>query len=123
MKTNSGVCLAVGFSVAILAGCSGSSTPSTADLMRDHATAAQAQIELKKKLASQWERGSELLKEGEQRIKDGEKAIRDAERDLEKARDLVERGKSDVSEGKKLMDESERLFKENFPGMDLSGEK
>jgi septal ring factor EnvC (AmiA/AmiB activator) len=100
-----------------LAGCA--SKPTTADLMRQHATEAQSQVALKNQAAKNWEKGSKLVVEGEKRVKDGEKRVKAAERDLKKGQDDIDRGKREISDGQKLINESERTFRESFPELDI----
>ncbi|QLC72773.1 hypothetical protein LPB260_18620 [Pseudomonas sp. LPB0260] len=110
--------IAVGFASTLLAGCA--SQPSTADLMRAHADEAQARVELRKQFAADWDRGSELVRDGEKRISKGEKQIDSAEQALEEGREQVTRGNREIEEGRRLLEESERQFKEHFPGHALS---
>ena len=112
IKSTSCLLIAV-VSLVSVTGCS--SKPTTADLMRGHATDAQAQVDLKKQLANDWERGTKLVSSGEKKVSDGERRIRNAERDLQRARKLVETGNQEILDGKKLVSESEALFKQSFP--------
>jgi uncharacterized phage infection (PIP) family protein YhgE len=103
--------------MAALTGCS--SQPSTADLMRAHADAAQANVDLRTQLASDWDRGSELIRNGEKRVEKGEKQISSAEENLKKGNEQVAQGRNEVTEGQKLIQESEQKFRELFPTLEL----
>jgi len=113
MIKSSSLLLAASITLLSVTGCS--SKPTTADLMRGHATDAQAQVDLKKQLAKDWEKGTKLVSSGERKVSDGQKRIRNAERDLERARKQVETGNQEIAEGSKLVADSERVFKETFP--------
>jgi septal ring factor EnvC (AmiA/AmiB activator) len=105
-----------------LTGCA--SKPTTAaDLMRQHATEVQSQVELKNQAAKDWEKGTKLVATGEKRVKDGEKRVKAAERDLKRGQDDIARGKQEISDGQKLINESERKFRENFPELDIKSGK
>lgn len=113
------ICLTAGFVIATLVGCT--SAPTTGDRMRTHAAVVQDQVDLKKELAKDWDRGTNLVQSGEKRVKGGEKKITSAERDLKEGRDQVERGNQEIAEGRKLMQESKRRFHETFPDLELKG--
>ncbi|GGW52036.1 hypothetical protein [Alishewanella tabrizica] len=113
MIKSSSLLLAASITLLSVIGCS--SKPTTADLMRSHATDAQTQVDLKKQLAKDWEKGTKLVSSGERKVSDGQKRIRNAERDLERARKQVETGNKEIAEGSKLVADSERVFKETFP--------
>lgn len=112
------VCLATGVVIIALAGCAG--PPSTADLMRAHALKAQAQVDMKNKLASDWDRGSKLVESGEKLVERGEKQIKSAEKDLKEGRDRTELGGREIVEGRNLMQSSEAQFSVDFPGVNLN---
>lgn len=101
-----------------LTGCA--SKPTTGDLMRQHATEEQAQVDLKDQAAKNWEKGTKLVATGEKRVKAGEKRVKSAERDLKRGQDDVERGNREIAEGQNLINESEKSFRESFPGLDLN---
>lgn len=101
-----------------LTGCA--SKPTTGDLMRQHATEVQAQVDLKNQAAKNWEKGTKLVATGEKRVKAGEKRVKSAESDLKRGQDDVERGKREIAEGQNLINESEKSFRESFPGLDLN---
>lgn len=111
----------VGMSLCLLAltGCAGNKV-TTADLMRQDATAGQTHVDLKQQIARDWEKGQKLIATGEKRIKEGEKQVKSAERDLERAHDEIERGEREIAEGKKLIRESEKTFREDYPEVDLN---
>ncbi|KIH78131.1 hypothetical protein SAMN05660860_03194 [Geoalkalibacter ferrihydriticus] len=102
-----------------LAGCA-NKPPTTADLMRQHATEGGAQVDLKNQLTKDWEKGAKLVETGEKRVKDGEKRVKSAERELKRGQDDIERGRSEISEGQKLINMSEKKFRENFPRLDIN---
>lgn len=104
-----------------VAGCAGK--PTTADVMRGHATEVQAQVDLKNELAKNHETGQKLISSGKKRVKDGEKRMKNAELDLKRGRDDIERGNREIAEGQKLIQESERRFGENFPELDIQPRK
>jgi hypothetical protein len=62
------LCLA-GVLMLALAACA--KTPDTGDFMRQHATDEQALVDLQKRLANDWARGSKLVVSGEKRVKSG----------------------------------------------------
>jgi hypothetical protein len=109
------VFLAVGFGMLALAGCA-SAPPTSGDLMRDHGTQAQSQVDRKYHLAKDWDRGSKLVASGEKRLEAGARRVKDGERD-------IEGGKREISEGQKLIQDSERRFREEFPGLDIKTAK
>lgn len=117
-KANAMVCTVIGATLLALGGCATKTT--TADLMREHASEAQAEADLKKRLAKQWETGSELVTSGEKRIKEGEKRVESAQRDLKEGQEDIERGRREIAEGRTLVLESESRFRENFPGTTIS---
>ncbi|MBN1474887.1 MAG: hypothetical protein JW914_09745 [Syntrophaceae bacterium] len=104
-----------------LAGCE--SKPTTADLMKQHATEVKEQVDLINQLAKDWENGAKLVATGEKLVKDGETLVKSAERDLEKGQDDIKRGRSEIAEGQRLIDMSEKKFQENFPGLDINSGK
>ncbi len=110
-------CLAAAATLLALAGCA--SSPTTADLMRSHATDAQGDVNLKNQLAKDWEKGSKLMASGTKQVEEGKEMIDDAEDALKEGRELVDEGNRDIDEGRRLMLNSERQFKENFPGLEL----
>ncbi len=109
--------LAVALAVTLLAGCS--SKPSTADLMRSHATEGQSLANLKTQLAKDWETGQALIESGEDDVKSGEKKVKAAKKDLKKGNDQIERGNENVTKGSKMMREAEQRFREAFPDLTL----
>lgn len=117
------LCLTIGIMICALAGCAGSKTATTADLMRTHASEAQAQVDLKNQLAKDWEKGQKLIKSGEKNIRDGEKRVRSAEQNLKRGRDQLDRGKREVDEGSEMVRRAEERFREAFPGLELKGGK
>lgn len=102
----------------VLTGCVGKVT--TADLMRDDASAAQTHVDLKKQIADDWETGKKLIATGENRVKDGEKQVNSAERDLKGGQDEITRGRREIAEGQNLVTESERTFRRDYPEVDLN---
>lgn len=112
------LCIAASMALSIQVGCS--RMPTTADVMRGHASEAQDQVNLKNELAGEWEKGSMLLRNGEERVSTGEKLVRSAEKDLEDGREMIETGNEEIEEGRKLMRDSEYRFRTNFPGFDIS---
>lgn len=113
--------VSIGLCLFALAGCA--SKPTTADLMRQHATEIQSQVDLKNQAAEDWEKGAKLAAAGEKRVKDGENRVKAAERDLKRGQDDIARGQQEISDGQKLMNESERIFRENFPELDIKSSK
>lgn len=112
--------LALALVAALLSGCASKpAEPTTADLMRGHASDEQESVDRKSMLAERWERGKKLGAEGSKRIQDGEERLQKAEREAEKARQQIERGKREITEGSKLVREAEQRFREEFPDMKL----
>ncbi len=101
----------------VLSGCT--STPTTADHMRGHATEMQAKVDLKHQLAKDWEKGTNMVSSGKKRVQDGEKRVKSAKRDLKRGQDDIEAGGREIAKGQKLIQESERKFRENFPELAL----
>jgi outer membrane murein-binding lipoprotein Lpp len=64
--------------LACTAGCS--STPSRADRIRSHATELQSQVDLKNRLAGDWEKGAKAVAAGERLVKRGEGKVKRAEK-------------------------------------------
>ncbi|MBS3762884.1 MAG: hypothetical protein KGZ25_06225 [Planctomycetes bacterium] len=103
-----------------LGGCTSKPTkPTTADLMKQHATDLQSDVNLRNQLAKEWERAQDLIARGQKRVKNGEKRVKAAERDLKRAQEDIERGEREIAEGQKLVNESERKFRENFPDLEI----
>lgn len=117
---NSFITSGVGMSLCLLAlaGCAGKET--TADLMRDDASAGQTQVDLKNQIAKDWERGKALIVTGENRIEQGEAQVESAQDNLESGQDTIERGEQEIAEGQKLVRDSERTFREDYPEVDLN---
>lgn len=118
---NSLVTSGVGISLCLLAltGCVGSQE-TTADLMRDDASAGQTQVDVKNQIAKDWERGNKLIVTGEKRVEQGKRQVESAEDDLENGHDIIARGQQEIAEGEKLVRESERKFREDYPEVDLN---
>jgi septal ring factor EnvC (AmiA/AmiB activator) len=114
---NSLSAVSIGLCLFALAGCT--SKPTTADLMRQHATDVQSQVDLKNQAARDWEKGTKLVATGDKRVKDGEKRVKSAERDLKNGQDDIARGQREISDGQKLINESEKIFRENFPELEI----
>ena len=114
------VAFGISFSLCllVLAGCA-SQPKNTADLMKQHATEMNAQVDLKNQLAKDWENGTKLVARGEKRVKDGEKRVKSAERDNKRGQDDILRGRSEISEGQELIHMSKTKFRENFPELDI----
>lgn len=110
----------VGISLCLLAltGCASNQT--TADLMREDASTGQAQVDLKKQIAKDWEKGKKLIATGENRVEDGEKQVKSAEGNLEQGQEKIQRGRREIAEGEKLILESERTFRKDYPEVDLN---
>ncbi len=101
--------------------------PSMADLMREHKTELQAQIDLKTELARSWDQGTaqgadaaRRLQDAERRARDAERRQRSAEADLRKAREDAERARRDADAARQRVADSERRFREAFPELSLS---
>lgn len=105
--------------VLVGAGCS-TNQPTTADLMRNHASEQSAEASLKKNLAKDWDKGTQLIDTGEKRVKRAEKDIRQAEKQLRDARKALEKGKREMAQGQKLKASSERKFRAQFPDSTLA---
>ena len=110
--------LIIAFAMLFLASC-GTKQPTKADLLRQNAEDTQAIVDLKIKIADQWEKGKEMIKEGEEKISESEEYIKELEEELKDAKEKLENAKKEVEEGKKLVEESVKQFKENFPGLEL----
>jgi len=115
-------CSVISACLMVLAGCA-ASQPTTADLMKGHASEIQAQADLQNQLAKDWKKGTALTSTGEKRVNDGEKRVKSAESDLKKGQDDIEQGSREIAEGQKLIQESERQFRENFPELDIKSVK
>lgn len=102
-----------------LTGCA-SNNNTTADLMRNDASAGQTQVDLKNQIARDWEKGTKLITTGEKRVEDGEKQVESAERDLKSGQEEIARGRGEIAEGQKLVTESERIFRADYPEVDLN---
>ena len=111
--------LSISLCLVALAGCA-SKAPTTADLMRQHASDGGNQVALQSQLTKDWEKGAKMLESGEKRITDGEKRVKSAESDLQKGQDNIVRGRSEIAEGRSLMAASEMKFRELFPELDIS---
>lgn len=110
--------LAAVLAMFFLAGCA--SQPTLADNMRSQAAGLQAQVELKEKLAADWDKGSKLVASGEKQVKDGERLVKRAEKDLRKGQEQINAGNGQIAEGRKLMEEAEGRFRVNFPDTPLN---
>ena len=103
----------------MLAGCAGTPAMSTGERMRAHAVDEQTQVNLKNKLAKDWDRGNKLVEAGEDRIESGEKRIKSGEKDIKKGRAQIERGNEEIAEGHALVREADQRFQERFPEAEL----
>jgi outer membrane murein-binding lipoprotein Lpp len=110
--------LAIASAIIFFAGCA--SQPTLADNMRSQAAGLQAQVDLKEKLAADWDKGSKLVASGEKQVRDGERLVQRAEKDLRKGQEQINTGNRQIEEGRKLMEESELRFRDNFPDTPLN---
>ena len=101
-----------------LAGCA-AKTATTADAMRGYSADAQELVDLKNRLAGDWDRGQKLILSGEKNIEAGQRRIEAAERELQRGREQVEHGNREVAEGGVIVREAEHRFREAFPLLDL----
>ena len=116
---NRAIYFPVGFAVMMLTGCA-SAPSSTADFMRGNVAEQQEQIQLKKEIASEWDRGASLVKAGEKLVKKGEEQIKSAEEELQEGKVDVEQGNAKITEGTSIMQDSEKRFYESFPTIELN---
>jgi ActR/RegA family two-component response regulator len=113
----------IGTAIATLAGCASDPPAATpADVMREHASEAQAEADSREALAEEWERGQKLVESGNQKIESGERQLERAQRDLERAREQVQEGTREVAEGEQLARNAELQFSERFPGVVIQAE-
>lgn len=103
--------------VFLAAGCS--SKPSTADMMRGHATELNEQVQLKKQLAKDWETGNKMIRDNEKAIRQAERDEAKAQRDLKQAQNAQKKAREQLAAGTQLKLESERQFSELFPASAL----
>ena len=116
MKIFSRHSLAIGVAVSALAGCaSAPSSPTMADMMRQDANQAQAQVDLKNQIAKEWEKGNKLVQSGEKKLKSGDEKVKSGQKQLDEGKSLIDEGNKELDEGKKAMLESEMKFKTSFP--------
>jgi len=108
------IAMTVGAAMFMFIGCRGAQPPTTADVMRGHAADVQAEVELKNKLADDWERGA-------MQVRDGREQIREGRIKVQEGTEQIQQGKRDIAEGNQLIQESERRFRQNFPGLKLPG--
>lgn len=108
-----------------LAGCASKAT-SPADFMRADSVGDQARVELRERLAKQWEKGDKLIAKGEKSIEKGndritsaQKDMKAAERDIEKGKSEVQHGEEQVAKGKRMKDEARSRFQAEFPDVAL----
>lgn len=115
--------LAGGIAVMTFAGCA--TEPNRADLMRGHVSQVQAQGqaegEFKEQLATDWERGQELIRSGKENIDDGQALVEVSEQNLRKGKDQIERGKRELAEGNRLTAGSEERFQDAFDDARVGG--
>ena len=111
----------VGFAVLMLTGCA-SAPSSTADFMRVNVAEQQAQVQLKKEIANEWDRGAALVKSGEKLVKQGEEQIQSADKELQEGKVDVEQGNAKITEGTNIMQESEKRFYDSFPTIELGSD-
>lgn len=73
--------IVIGLAVAMsLWGCA-SKEPTTADLMRGQASQLQGRVDLKNRLAGDWEKGKRLVESGENKIRDGQEKMEKGRRE------------------------------------------
>mgnify|MGYP003659354261 CR=1 FL=1 len=101
------------------AGCA-TQAPTPADLMRDYAAVQGAEVALKRDLAKDWEKGTELVVTGEKRVERAEKDIRQAEKDLRDSRKALQKGQREIERGQRLKTSSELKFRSAFPDSSLA---
>lgn len=87
-----------------VSGCA--STQTRADMMRGYANDTQAEADMKRRLATDWDRGQALIVSGNQKIADAEK--------------MLDAGKRELSDGRRLVRDSEREFNETYPNSPFS---
>lgn len=121
MMKNSFVKFGIGMGLFLLAltGCS-DDQETKADLMRDDASEGQTQVNMKKQIAEDWERGKELIASGADRVEEGAEQVESAQHDFESGQETIERGEQEIAEGQKLARESERKFREHYPEVELN---
>ena len=91
----------------------------TSDVMRSYAESEKTTAVRKATLADQWEKGSQLTKQGNKNVKEGKKLIEAAKADLKKGQKMLAKGQGQVEEGDRLMSESESQFHKEFPSLNL----
>lgn len=108
------------FAVAMLAftGCA-NKAPTTGDFMRMHAAEKKETIQEQKSIATEWDKGSKLLKSGEDGVKNGEALVKSGDADMTKGKQQIEQGNKDIAEGTKIKADSEALFHEKYPELKL----
>lgn len=102
-----------------LSGCS-DDQETTADVMRDDASEGQTQVDMKKQIAKDWERGKEIIASGAELVEEGAEQVESAHHKFESGQETIKRGEQKIAEGQKLVNESERKFRELYPGVDLN---
>ena len=100
-----------GVAILLVVGCS--QKESVGNMMMKSANVAEKDLTLKKQLAEQWEKGSELLADGKEQVEDGKDYV-------EKGEDLIEEGEDNMAKGKRLISESKNTFEQKFPGIKLT---
>lgn len=111
--------IAMGLFLIALTGCS-DDPETTADVMRDDASEGQAQVDMKKQIAKDWERGKEMIASGAELVEEGAEQVESAQEEFESGQKTIEHGEQKIAEGQKLVNESERKFQELYPGVDLN---
>jgi uncharacterized protein YcfL len=86
--------VSIAFFLLLAAGCAAKQQPTFADNMRV--------------VASQWDKGKNLIKSGEEQIRKGEQQQREAEELMAKGKSNVEKGEEKIKDGKFLVEMIER---------------
>ncbi|GGC91346.1 hypothetical protein [Halopseudomonas salina] len=117
LNTNHHIPFALCFALFVT-GCS--TSPTTSDLMRDHAAELSDQVILKRQIAKDWDTGNKMIIDGEKAVKRADRAVRRAERELSRAQADLENAQNQISEGAQLKFDSEQRFRTHFPDDSLS---
>lgn len=103
----------------VITGCSSSSEPTMADMMRNHAGSMQSQVELQHQLAKDWETGTNMVASAKKQSLDAEKRMKQAEAELADAKNDAAEATQQRTEGQRLIDESQLKFQQAFPSLPL----
>jgi ElaB/YqjD/DUF883 family membrane-anchored ribosome-binding protein len=108
--------------IAVLGGCATTEEekPRTpADVMREHASERQQDVELQKEIAKDWDEAKELIESGKQDLKEGREKVEKAEQLMREGQEQIQRGETKIVQGNQQAREARQRFQQHFPGLEI----